>query len=146
MIYTIKYDGLTTLYPLVLNDGGRNTSTRPGQYHDCTVRSLAIATSLPYDEVYDTLANAGRKPCCGFDSTGWLKSNKGRVFGMRFKQVSVKGLTPATFANKYPKGTYLVETEAHVWCVIDGIHHDMWRVKERPLEGAWKLVAGRKKK
>lgn len=139
------------LYPLQLDDGGRHLSRRPGQYHDCSVRALAILTGQPYDVCYDLLARAGRKPCQGFESDKWLKKVKGRVFGGQFKAVPIIAsrpiprsptvvLTPSTFGRdpKYLNGgRYLLETPSHTWAVIDGIHHDLWRVKEQPLTGAW---------
>lgn len=135
------------LYPLVLNDGNRNLSRRPGQFNDCTVRAFAIITGKSYDEVYDILAKAGRKPCQGFDSTGWLKKRRGRAFGGHFKAIPIlfrlKGsmarytLTPSLFASHYPEGRFLLETPSHTWACLDSIQHDLWRVKERSLTGAW---------
>ncbi len=124
-------------YRLVLDDAKRNLSKRPGSHHDCTVRALAIVTQMPFDTVYETLAKAGRKPCDGFDIDQWLARKRGRVLGGRFRRVSVRGLTPATFAARYPKGRYLVSIDDHIWAVINRTHHDLIRVKEQPLEGAW---------
>lgn len=145
---------LYTKYPLVLDDGQRNLSKRPGQTADCTVRAFAIVTGLSYDLIYETLAKAGRKPCQGFESDVWLKKRRGRVFGGLFKPVEIRALrqpmdqctirpvsgklTPSTFASVYPEGRYLLETPNHVWCQIDGIAHDLWRVKEQSLTGAWR--------
>ncbi len=139
------------LYTLVLNDGNRNLSRRPGQFNDCVIRAFAILTDKDYDEVYDTFAAAGRKPCEGFDSTAWLKKRGGRAFGGQFKRVpvlfKVKGtkarytLTPGLFDSHYPVGCYLLETPSHTWAVIDGVHHDLWRIKEQPLMGAWQWTS-----
>lgn len=143
-----------THYPLVLNDGGRNLSKRPGSYSDCTVRALAIVTGTSYDSVYDLLAAAGRKPCAGFDSTSWIRRRRGRVLGGRFRAVPVRremtevleggatkrvmwNVTPTTFSLFYPEGRYLLETPSHTWVCLSSIHHDLWRVKEQPLSGAW---------
>lgn len=41
-------------------DAGRSASRRPRQKNDCTVRALALARGLTYDEAYDTLKAAGR--------------------------------------------------------------------------------------
>lgn len=60
-------------YPLVITDAGRSTSKRPRQRDDCTVRAVAIALDLSYDDAYELLASAGRK--CGkrFQLDDWLK-------------------------------------------------------------------------
>lgn len=139
-------------YPLQLNDGGRNMSIRYGQTADCSVIAFAIVAGVSYDESYDILAKAGRKPCEGFASDEWLKKRKGRAFGGVFKPVKVVGLddkysqrphlTPLNFASYHPKGRFLLEHPSHVWCCINGTHHDMWRVKPqtRPLTGAWEFT------
>lgn len=136
-------------YKLVLDDGNRNLSRRPGQTSDCSVRALAIITQSTYDDVYDLLAKAGRKPCQGFHLDDWLKARRGRVLGGRFKAVKIRfadsnvsprfteTLTPTTFPLRYPTGRYLVSTANHVYCVVNGVAHDLWRVKEQPLVDAW---------
>lgn len=130
-------------YTLVLDDGGREASKRCGQHSDCTVRALAIVTATPYDEVYETLARAGRRSCAGFESDEWLKRRRGRAFGGRFRALNVTDLTPSTFATRYPTGRFLLETSSHTWACISSIHHDLWRVKEQPLSGAWLFTPDR---
>lgn len=39
------------------NDGGRATAGYIGTTGDCVARAIAIVTSKPYQEVYDTIAN-----------------------------------------------------------------------------------------
>ena len=146
-----------TFYPLVLHDGGRNTSLRPGQYADCSVCALATISGKSYDEVYDILAKAGRKPCEGFGSDEWIAKHKGRVLGGIFRPIKVTGyddrysqrppLTPLNFATYHPKGRFLLETLSHTWPVINGIHYDMWRVKQdKPLTGAWEFTFDKRTK
>ena len=40
----------------VKDDGGRAAAGYVGNTGDCVTRSIAIATGLPYKEVYDALA------------------------------------------------------------------------------------------
>ncbi len=133
-------------YPLILDDGGRNFSRRPLQINDCTVRSLAILSKFPYDEVYDVLAKAGRKPHQGFYIEKWINKVKGKAFDGRLKKINVEKtknhpeLTPMNFTEYFPRGRYLLEGYTHVWAVVDGKHRDLWRVKQdEPLYGAWKF-------
>lgn len=126
-------------YPLVLDDAGRNRSKRIGQYHDCTVRTLAIVTNSDYDDVYDLLAENGRKSCQGFDLSGFLKKKKGQILGGRFIKLSThKDATPKTIHITLNKGRYVLETKVHAWALIDGVHHDLWRVKQNePILAIW---------
>jgi hypothetical protein len=131
-------------YPLVLDDGGRNYSRRPYQINDCSVRAFAILSGLPYDEIYDILRKAGRKSNEGFWSDRWIERKKGKVLNGKFKRVSLKRgkITPMNFSKFYPRGRYLLESHNHTWVVIDGVHRDMWRVKDQnePLFGIWKFT------
>ena len=40
---------------LKINDGGRAAAGYKGKTGDCVVRSIAIATNLPYQKIYDDL-------------------------------------------------------------------------------------------
>lgn len=127
------------LYPLKIDDAGCHLSLRPEERSDCTVRAFSIVTNLPYNHIYDVLREAGRRPHQGFDSDKWLARKKGRVFGGVFKPVNVKGLTPLTVGNKYPVGRYIIETPDHVYGLLDGVSHDLVRLKDNTqLTGAWK--------
>ena len=41
--------------PFVHDDGGRAAAGFKGEARDCVTRAIAIATGLPYREVYDTI-------------------------------------------------------------------------------------------
>lgn len=129
------------LYPLILDDGGRNLSKRPMQINDCAVRALAILTELPYDEVYEKLAEAGRKPADGFNIESWLKKNNGKVMGGKFKKVKPKKLTPEYVHFYYCEGTYLLVSATHVWAMVSGCSRDLWRFpQDEPLYSVWKFT------
>jgi hypothetical protein len=42
------------------NDGGRKVAGFKGSAGDCVVRAVAIASELPYQEVYDALSEGSR--------------------------------------------------------------------------------------
>ena len=46
---------------LKINDGGRAAAGYKGQAGDCVVRSIAIATRMPYQMVYDDLFRANHE-------------------------------------------------------------------------------------
>lgn len=132
--------GITSApYRLVLDDGGLNLSRRPIQINDCTVRSIAIVLGRDYDTIYDVLARAGRRPCDGFDSNTWLESCGGELLGSRVDILDPAGLTPNNFSRIHPVGRFVLETQRHAWAVVDGIHRDLCRIREQPLEGVWQF-------
>lgn len=140
-------------YPFRLDDGGCCKSSHPYEKNDCSVVALAIVTGLPYDTVHSALKRAGRDGNQGFESDSWLQRRAGLAFGGRFKPVKTKRhgafsdekpLTVSTFGAWYPKGRFLLETECHVWGMVDGVHHDISRTREQPLTGAWQWIPGEK--
>ena len=58
--------GGLTLTPLIMidfnfNDGGREAAGKKGSTGDCVTRAVAIASGLPYLEVYNRLAEGNAK-------------------------------------------------------------------------------------
>ena len=49
------------------DDAGKSKSKRSKQENDCTVRSLAIAFDMEYDDAYNYLKEHGRKNGRGFE-------------------------------------------------------------------------------
>lgn len=129
------------LYPLILDDGGRNLSKRPMQINDCAVRALAILSEMPYDAIYDELALAGRKSFDGFEIEPWLKKNNGKKLGGKFKKVNPKLLTPEYVHVYYDTGKYLLISSTHTWAMVDGVSRDLWRFpQDEPLYSVWKFT------
>lgn len=124
-------------YPFVASDAGRAESRRPRQKNDCTVRALTHVTSLAYDDVYDRVAELGRKSHRGFD----LRKHA-EAFGLVWRPFqAVKGqkrMTPVQFAREYPEGRWIVRTAGHVFAFIDGVGYDEDPERDdRCIYGAW---------
>lgn len=127
-------------YPAVIYDGGRALSKRPKQKNDCTVRALAIARGLAYDEAYDILAEAGRKCTRGFNMPNWL--NK-QPWATKMPFQATKGerrMNPASFCKMYQTGRYICRVSKHVFAVIDGEVYDAFENNPtRCIYTAWKI-------
>ena len=50
-----------TALPYIFDDGGRAATGFKGKADDCVTRAIAIATELPYQQVYDTLFERTRR-------------------------------------------------------------------------------------
>lgn len=131
-------------YPFIIHDGGRSSSKRPRQKNDCVVRAVALATSLPYDTVYDLMAEGGRKSSQGFHLREWLATQNNVVNSYRFvwePYPACKGLrrmNPVDFADEHPRGTFICKTAGHVYAVINGVAHDLEPTyDESCIYGAW---------
>lgn len=129
-------------YPWVWSDGGRSQSKRPRQKDDCTVRALAIACAMPYDEAYDILAQAGRKCSRGFPFAEWINC---QPWATKIAFPAVKGqrrMNPSSFVSVYPSGTYICKVAKHVFAVIDGVLYDTSEnPPDRCIYTAWAVKA-----
>lgn len=127
-------------YPWLAVDAGRSTSKRAKQKNDCTVRALATARGLPYDDAYDLLAAAGRKCGRGFAFSKWINE---QPWAKKISFPAVKGkrrMNPATFSQQFPHGRFVCQVAKHVFAVIDGVVHDTHASRpDRCIYTAWAI-------
>lgn len=127
-------------YPWVCCDRGRSTSRRSRQRNDCTVRALAIACSLSYDDAYDLLKAAGRLSSRRFQIAPWLDRQE---WATRIRFPAVKGqqrMNPALFVRQFPQGRFICKAAKHVLVVIDGAVFDATENRpDRCIYTAWEI-------
>jgi len=134
----------------VYNDGGRSAAGYKGRSRDCVCRSIAIATGMDYQEVYDLIKNTAQS----FER-GKRKSNPNTgVYKKTIKRVLDKlgwkwiptmfigsGCKVHLSENELPKNkTLIVSVSKHITCVIDGViqdTHDCSRDENRCVYGYW---------
>jgi len=122
----------------VYDDGGRAQAGFRGTTGDCVTRSIAIATGIPYKEVYDGInAMAKRERSCkrkrGKSSarTGVYKGTQRKYIeslGWRWiptMQVG-SGCKVHLHDGELPMGRLIVQVSRHLTCVIDGVIHDVF--------------------
>lgn len=120
----------------VYDDGGRQAAGYRGKTGDCVVRAIAIATRMPYQEVYDALNGLAQ-----FERTGKRKRGVSNARTGVYKQTYRKyldsigwewtptmeigsGCTVHLRADELPKGRLIVSVSRHLVAVIDGVVHD----------------------
>lgn len=144
-------------FPFQRNDGGRAAAGFKGGAGDCVVRSIAIATNLPYQQVYEDLraANAHYAQVrdnklsrhLGQRGTSPRNGNHRDVFhdyilshGFQWVPTMKVGagcqvhLRPA----ELPSGTLIVKVSKHLTAVIDGVIQDT----HDPSRGGRRCVYG----
>lgn len=129
------------------NDGGRAAAGYKGNTGDCVCRAICITTGLPYQEVYDRLAdgNAGQRK---------MKRQNGGRFGNKGQRTAAKGIytgrkwfkdymaelgftwTPTMLIgqgckthlrpDELPQGRLVVLVSKHVVAVVDGVINDTY--------------------
>ena len=128
-------------YRHVLTDGGRKKSKHPRQRNDCTVRALALACGVTYDEAHDTLMNAGRLVGKRFIMSKWLDK---QPWARKIPFPALKGqkrMTPPVFVDRFPTGLFICKVAKHVFTVIDGVVHDEFKNRStRCIYSAWEIT------
>ena len=134
----------------IQDDGGRSAAGYRGEAGDCVARSVAIATGLPYQEVYDAINDAGKgdrvtRKRSGRSSarTGVYKPTLRRYLaGLGWQWVPTmrigSGCTVHLRAEELPAGRLVVSLSKHVTAVINGDVHDTYD----PSRGGTRCVYG----
>ena len=142
------------------NDGGRNAAGYKGRAGDCVCRAIAIATGLPYQQVFDRLAdgNVSQRKSKRSNKERQRTANSGIMTKRKwFKDYMLElGFTwhPTMSigscckvhlkADELPSGRIVCNVSRHVVAVIDGVINDTYdcsRRGTRCVYGYWKLGA-----
>lgn len=136
------------------DDGGRAAAGFKGDAGDCVVRSVAIATGLPYAEVYKALSDGMRtqrntkrgkaraSARSGVNTTRkWFKDYM-ESLGWEWKPTMRIGTGCRVHLHdgELPKGRLVVAVSKHYTAVIDGVirdTHDPSRGGTRCVYGYW---------
>lgn len=152
-----------TRLPFVYDDGGRSAAGFKGTTSDCVTRAIAIASGLPYREVYDALgatARANRKLMARLELNygRHAKAHASPRIGV-WPEVAREYLdalgaawTPTMGigtgcrvhlrADELPGGRLVARLSRHETAVIDGVLHDTYdcsREGTRCVYGYWTL-------
>jgi len=118
----------------VYDDGGRAAAGYKGDARDCATRAIAIATGIPYQQVYDAINEVAQRerPSNGRRSSArnGVRKTTGRKFlaDLGWKWTPTMGIgtgcTVHLRAGELPMGRLIVSVSAHLVAVIDGVIHD----------------------
>lgn len=122
----------------VYDDGGRPEAGFMGKCGDCVVRAVAIATELPYGEVYRALAKLNATNRSRVTAAGRKSARNGVIVRSAGFKRYMRSLgwtwTPAMgigtgckvhlHDGELPTGRLIVSVSKHYTAVIDGVVHD----------------------
>lgn len=120
------------------DDGGRKEAGFNGTTGDCVVRSIAIATQMPYKIIYDDITSFAkdhehkgkRKKRISHARTGIYPRTIRRYLteklGFKWQPTMFigQGCKVHLRANELPKGKLIVKTSKHMTAVINWVIHD----------------------
>lgn len=106
----------------IYNDGGREVAGYKGTQNDCVIRSIAIATGKPYQEVYNEIGFKVKNRGVKKDITRIYLRSLGWSFvpTMNFGSGCKTHLKP----DELPDGVLIVKVSKHLVAMIDGVIHD----------------------
>lgn len=116
------------------DDGGRAAAGYRGETRDCVCRAIAIATQIPYLQVYEALNSLSAqetrrrgRPCSSRE--GVSRQTYQRYLGsIGWEWTSLMGIgTGCKFHlrdGELPAGRLIVRLSRHLAAVIDGVLHD----------------------
>jgi len=105
-----------------------NSNPKNVRVGDCAVRAVSKAVGQDWTDAYIGLAAEGLAlrdmPSANYVWGMYLKK-----YGFEEHMISSvcpNCVTVAEFANNHPKGRFVLATQNHVVCVIDGNYFDTW--------------------
>jgi hypothetical protein len=134
----------------VYHDGGRSEAGYKGNAGDCVVRSIAIITGKPYQEVYDAINDISKTERITKRKKTKSTARNGVYKTTYDKYIKSLGYTwiPTMFigvgckvhlnADELPSGRLIVSVSKHMTAVIDGVIYDTFncsRVGRRCVYG-----------
>lgn len=130
-------------FPFQFNDGGREKAGFRGGAGDCVVRSIAIATTLPYIQVYEDLRMANERYAqlrndrlakrLNAKGSSPRNGNHRNVFhdyilGLGFEWVPTMkvgaGCQVHLRPDELPSGVLITKVSKHLTAIIDGVIQD----------------------
>ena len=111
---------------------------------DCVKRAITLASGKDYRQVSLELNRLKRKlGLKAFNSReNWKTYITEELHGKKISFPAIKGkdrITGKTFANYYPKGTYILKMAKHICCCINGTIYDTWDCREKCVYLAYKI-------
>lgn len=152
-----RFKHSNAVFSFMYHDGGREAAGFKGGAGDCVVRSIAIATQLPYLQVYEDLRQANANYALERDNkvsrhlvkkgSSPRNGNHRDVFhdyilGLGFDWVPTMkvgaGCQVHLRPDELPLGTLIIKVSKHLTTVIDGVIHDT----HDPSRGGQRCVYG----
>lgn len=122
----------------IYDDGGRAAAGYKGRADDCVCRAIAIATELPYKQVYDLINEIAKTERITKNKRSRSNARTG-VYPATIRKIMKQlgwewhstmmigsGCTVHLKADELPAGRLVVSVSGHETAVIDGVIHDIY--------------------
>lgn len=114
-----------------------NKNPNGDRRNDCVTRAISLASGLPYPEIRRKLFHTSRLLNCDKLCVACYRHLLDDVF--KYPRVKCYGNTVNEFAQKHPKGAYLLRMSGHITTIIDGTIFDLFDCGDIEITDAWKV-------
>lgn len=104
---------------------------------DCVTRAITLASGLPYRKIRHKLELIADLYECEELCMCCYKMYIEQI--LRGIPVMADDMTIGEFADKYPRGIYLVRVDGHLSCVIDNVCYDIFDCRDMKITDAWRI-------
>ena len=130
----------------IYNDGGRKTAGYQGSAGDCVIRAISIATSKPYQQVYDDLFAmnkndsriGGKSPRNGKTSKKTIREYLEKIGWKWIPAMMIGSGCRMHLNDELPMGRIIARVSKHLVAVIDHTIQDT----HNPSRGGTRCVYG----
>jgi hypothetical protein len=114
-----------------------NVSPQQEKKNDCVTRAISLASGIDYADIrrklYHTAKLLDCEKLCPTCYSFFIQEVVGGV--MR----NCDEMTVEEFADRNPKGTYLIRLDGHLTTIIDNCVYDIWDCRQKMCDIAWKI-------
>lgn len=122
-------------------------SDKYGEGNDCTVKAVAIACQIPYEEAHQYLSKLGRRKGRGWYHATHIRGNKlvrGYIdnlekIGVAYTPVKVNSRTVSQVERELKDGHYIVQVSGHALAVVNGKVEDWTSGRKHHVKQVWRI-------
>lgn len=114
-----------------------NLNPNKEERNDCVTRAISFATQISYPTIRKKLYHTAKLLNCQKLCPTCYSFAIQEVLGgipIHCEDMSVK-----EFADRHPKGIYLIRIRGHLTVIQDGICYDIWNCLDRECDIAWQM-------
>lgn len=111
-------------------------ANKNGRYvNDCTIRAISLAEGKSWQETYDELSYIAGKNGIILDDANFIEP----LLDNRYKRIRIKNMSVGEFAERNPRGIYIIAVRSHLTCCLDGVIYDTFNPLNRRIKIVWKV-------
>lgn len=102
---------------------------------DCVIRAISVCEGMTWEQCHRKLSYLSEKDGTLLDDAEFVEN----YLDDRYPRLCFRGFTVKEFADKCPKGNYVLSMKGHVTAVIDNVIVDTFDCSKRIFDCSWKV-------